>query len=1003
MAQAIKTKSVKKKTATKSVQARNSFTKRFSELNDEQKLAVEAIEGPVMVVAGPGTGKTEVLGMRAANILKKTQMRPSNILCLTYTTSGTKEMRERLRSIIGSDAYGISVDTIHGFCNDIILRHPHLFVDFRVQEQISAIEQLSVVRKAIKALGQASTLYNPVAEQDRAADVISRITEMKREGISPAELKKHVKKYAEEIKKTPTGRDRDLTSATYKKDVRRVEQFKEFISVYEEYIKSLLESHRYDYEDMILVTLEALRENDLLLALLQERYQYILVDEFQDLNGSQNSLLDLLTSFVHTDQAPNIFVVGDDDQAIFRFQGANIGNMQSFIKRFPDTAVITLTKNYRSTQPILDAAAKVIAVNEERLAGVIEGVEKNLVSAKKKSGAKPQFLRYPDTGTEYAGIVELLHEAKEQEIAWNEMAVICRRNAEVLEISEVLTSADIPAVVVAKQDLVQHPQVLEAISLLRAIAEPTTSSALSAALALPCFGCKPGDLGRLWMDFRTGNREGEKLSLHEFILKAKSLPKEVQQAHEFITKMHHEMPNKTLTAVVAEVLVESNLLPDAEDTEADPRGIAGLHAFFEYIKNRCYETKTYALRGLLHDIDQYLSEPKLKLEYELPHLVQDGVQIMTAHGAKGLEFDLVIMANTWYGNWGDRRNNSSLALPDHLIMGIDSEVEKRAGQEDERRLFFVAMTRARKQLFLTFPEMYRTKEKMQDAQVCSFVAEAGEAVVETVIGGKDVPVPIETLRKPPLLIDAAFHAFLEEQLEDYELSVTAMNVFLDKDNGPQKFLWEQLLQRPSDKKPAMAFGTAVHSALEDRNLAWQEGKEFSVELLLSAFQKHLEKEILTEEQREQYLREGSEIVRKYGDQTSTGIPMVLSAERIFHAHIDDVPIKGKVDRIDLFEPNGSKCRILDYKTGRTCRTEDAVRKKDGLFRQLVFYKILCDNDPKFIHKATLFTLDFLGNKDESRKEISIEIAEAEAKEVKELVKRVWVKILNLDFTKLEEE
>ncbi len=994
--------SVKKASAkpAKRIVASKVFDAEYAKLNPAQKEAVDTIEGPVMVIAGPGTGKTQVLGMRVANILKKTQMRPSNILCLTYTTSGTKEMRERLRSIIGPDAYGITVSTIHSFCNDLIQQYPQLFVDFRVQEQVSSIEQLKIVRKAIKELGAGSVLYNPVAERDRAADVLDRIAQIKKEGISPEALKEHVQIYVEEIKKTPTGRDRDMESKSYKDDLKKVQQFEEFITVYTAYGDALTKSYRYDYDDMILVTLEALKENDWLLETLQERYMYILVDEFQDLNGAQNRVLDILTTYEHVDHSPNIFVVGDDDQAIFRFQGANIGNMKSFIDRFTETELITLTENYRSTQSVLDAASDVIAKNEERLVGVIEGIEKNLTAAAKDAGGVPQFRRYPDTSTEYAGIVEILRDAEKRKIPWKEMAVICRKNAEVLEVSDVLTAAGIPAVVTAKQNLVQHPQVLEAVSLLRAIAEPSVSSALSAALALPSFQCLPADLGRLWMDYRSKNREGAKICLHEYLLKEES-SESVKKAHEFITKMHHELPNKTLTATVAEALTESNLLPEIGDTEADPRAIAGLHVFFEYVKSRCYEVKTLTLRDLLSDIDEYLNEPKLKLEYDLPHLVQDGVQLMTAHGAKGMEFDLVVMANVWFKNWGNRRNNNSLSLPDHLIIGIDKEVDKRAGQEDERRLFFVAMTRARKELYLTFPETYRSNEKMQDAQVSSFVAEAGERFNETAIEGGDVPTPIETLRMPPLKIDKAFEAFLRERLEDYELSVTALNAFLDENNGPQKFLWEQLLQQPSEKKPAMAFGTAVHSALEDRNMAWKDGKDFPVDQLIKAFQKRLEEEILTNEEKEHYLKEGSETVRKYGEETSTGIPLILTAEKTLHAHVDDVPIKGKVDRIDLFEPNGRKCRVMDYKTGRTCRTEDAVRKKDGLFRQLVFYKILCDSSTNFIHEATLFSLDFIGNDEETRREINIEITEEEVKEVKEVVRTVWTKIQALDFTPIE--
>lgn len=976
------------------------FDERFAQLNDHQKSAVETIEGPVMVVAGPGTGKTEILAMRTANILRRTQMRPTNILCLTFSTSGAKAMRERLRQIIGPDAYGVTVSTVHSFCNDLIQQYPHVFVHFRALEQVSNIERLHIVRRAIKTLGQRSELYMPVAEHDRAADVLDRITQMKKEGIAPNDLLKHVDAYAEEIKKTPTGRERDLSSKAYKDDQKKVQQFQEFITVYQAYIEELSATHRYDFDDMVLVAMQALQQHDWLLASLQERYQYILVDEFQDLNGAQNRVIDLLTTSSHTDQDPNIFVVGDDDQAIFRFQGANIGNMHSFIDRFPRTMVVTLTINYRSTQLILDAASSVIAVNQERLVNVIKGIEKTLIAGREQEGVKPRFIRYPDTGTEYAGIADILREAKKRKISWQEMAVICRRNEEVLAIADTLTAAGIPSVVAAKQDLIQHPQVLQAVTLLRAIHEPENSNTLAGALALPCFGCHPAELGRLFMDFRTYKRTQEKISLHAYLLQEAEFPATITKAHTFIMARNQSIPRVTLTALVADVLTASNLLPPLTDTEADPRAIAGLHALYEYVKNRCYESKTTSLTALLSDIDQYMTEKQLKLEYDLPHLSQDGVRLMTAHGSKGLEFDVVIMADVRYRNWGNRNSGSSLALPDHLIMGIDTEVEKRSGQEDERRLFFVAMTRARRELTLTFPETYRSGEQMRDAQVSSFVAEAGDRVDECALQQDQIPCPIETLRLPPLQIDKAFHAFLRERLEEYELSVTALNVFLDKNNGPQKFLWEQLLQKPSEKKPAMAFGTAVHAALEERNAAWQQGSAFSVDTLVDAFQRHLAKEILTKEEWERYRLLGADIVRRYGEQTSSGIPLVLSTERTLHAVVDDVPIKGKVDRIDLFEPNGRACRVLDYKTGQTKKTEDAVRKKEDLFRQLVFYKILCDADPKFIHEATLFTFDFIGNEDEARREINLEITEAEVKELRALIRQVWAKITALDFTPL---
>lgn len=983
------------------------FEEGYSRLNSAQKEAVDRIEGPVMVVAGPGTGKTQVLSLRVANILKRTQARPSNILCLTFSTSGAKAMRERLRTVIGPDAYGVHVNTVHSFCNDIIQQHPQLFIEFRALEQVSQIERLRAVRKSFADMPPDAVLSRPVGDSDRAGDVLSRISEMKREGISVERIRELLPLYQEEIRFTPTGRERDTESKSYKDDLRKVQQMEEFAMLYDRYNKELHESHRYDFDDMVLVVLQALRENDWLLAQLQERYHYVLVDEFQDLNGAQNQVIDLLTQYVHTDQAPNVFVVGDDDQAIYRFQGANIGNMRSFLERFADCAVITLTTSYRCPQPVLDVAGTVIAQNQERLVHVLPDISKDLRAAEKsKDSKKPMFLRYPDTGTQFAGIADILKKTHNDNVAWKEIAVICRRNEEVLELADVLSSAGIPCEVAAKQDLLSHPQVREAIVLLRTALDIHSSSNLAAALSLSCFAIHPADRGKLFLTYRQLQYEQDApLSLHAYILEHQDQCAEgVCRAHELLMKLHQEQDACTLPALLQELLIKSGLLPPQSADSADPRAIAGIHAFFDYVKNRCYEQKNLDLRLLLADIDVYLAEPSLKLEYDLPHLVMDGVQLLTAHGSKGLEFHTVVLPNLWYGNWGNRRGGSALSLPDHLLYDVDREIEKRASQEDERRLFYVAVTRAKNYLHLSFPEQYRSGEQMRDAQVSTFVAEAGQAVEEKILPTEELLPPIETLFQKDIVVDDAFSAFLKERLQDFALSVTALNTFLDGPEGPHRFLWEQLLGQPRAKPAHLSYGTAVHGALEDRNIAWKEGREFSSEELIQSFEKFMhQREIFTKEERERYMHIGRIVLERYAAITSQKPAIVLSAERSFLAHYDHIPLKGKVDRIDLFEPTSAVCRIVDFKTGTPLKTEEAVRKDEKYFRQLVFYKILCDLDQKFAYDAEVFSFDFVGNDREERRVIDLQITQQEVQELKELIRKVWAKITALDFSPLEGE
>ncbi len=1011
------------------------FEKAHQSLNAAQKKAVETIDGPVMVVAGPGTGKTQTLAMRVAMILQKTQMKPSNILCLTFSTSGAKAMRERLRAIIGPDAYGVTIETVHGFCNEIILAHPHIFEDFRALEKVSEIEQLRIIRKLMNDLGPGSILGKPSLEHDRSSAIIHRISEMKREGISPDDLRRVIPEFRAEIETTKNGKKRDTESQSYKDDCRLVQQFEECIQIYQEYSKELFQSHRYDYADMILIVIEAFKRHDWLLAALQERYQYILVDEFQDLNGAQYRVIEKLTDATIAGEEPNIFVVGDDDQAIYRFQGASPANMMKFLTRFPDASLITLTENYRSTQSILDSAAKVIENNEERLVNKVEGLSKDLQSVGARHALplqktkKPVFLRFPAIENERAGIAKILKDAHAQGIPWTEMAVLCRRNSEVTEMFDALFAAEIPVILTAKEDLLLHGEVRQAIILLRAIEHLDQDAILSAALACKTLACPLSELGKLWCAHRELPRE-KRTSLRAFLRAQKNeLSPSLQKAYDLLEELSMQRASITLPELLEKLLKDSGLLPRKEDTSADPRRIAGLHAFYDYVKGRVYENKGLTLTMLLGDLDQYLSERTLKLEYAAPHIVSDGVSLMTAHGAKGLEFELVIVPHLRFRNWGNSIRGSLLSLPDHLIFGIETAIavetpdraspapghdwrtqEKNLKQEDERRLMYVAMTRAKNDLILTFPETFRSDDEIKDAQPSVFLAEAGSTVREKVVPADEVQLPIDTLHMPALAIDEAFRAFLMERLLSFRLSVTALNAFL---RDPQEFLWVHLLQQPQAKAGHLAFGTVIHAALEKRNLAMQSGTAFSTTDLIETFTKTLsEREVFTESEHARYLYEGKLILKRYGEETAIDSPIILSAERAILADLphtpftlngteySSIPLFGKVDRIDLFQKDGQYCRVIDYKTGAPKKTDAAVRKEGDLFRQLVFYKLLCDLSPGFSHTATHFTLDFIGNEKEGRRIMDFEITAEEVQELTELMKNVWGKIASQDFTSL---
>ncbi|SFV31287.1 ATP-dependent helicase [Thermoflavifilum thermophilum] len=357
-------------------QISTAYQQAYQRLNARQKEAVDHIYGPLMVIAGPGTGKTQLLAVRIGRILETTDFGPENILCLTFTNAGVDAMRKRLESFIGKDARKIGIYTFHAFCNEVIQDHPEYF-NMVEWQPISELEKYEWMEEIISRLASDHPLYRGKGDQFVDVDsLISLNRIMKQEGWTKDMVQKEIDDYLEEIKSgkvdefvykrdTRNGKKGDLKWDKIGELEERFTRTKAALDVIEQYNKLLKEKKRYDYEDMINWVIDLFQNHQGLLSDYWERYQFILVDEYQDTNGAQNELLKLLTDY---DQ-PNVMVVGDDDQAIYRFQGASIGNMKSFADRFSGSGlkVVVLEENYRSTQDILDVANQLIANNQNRL------------------------------------------------------------------------------------------------------------------------------------------------------------------------------------------------------------------------------------------------------------------------------------------------------------------------------------------------------------------------------------------------------------------------------------------------------------------------------------------------------------------------------------------------------------------------------------------------------------------------------------------------------------
>lgn len=978
------------------------FAKAYERLNPEQKLAVDTIEGPLMVLAGPGTGKTEVVGVRVGHILKKTHARPSNILCLTFSTAGATAMRERLRRLIGPDAYGVTVTTIHGFCNDIILNHPDLFAERRLEEQATDVRRFRLMNALIDQLPPDSVLVNPKDPYQRTGDILSRISQCKREGVSPARAKEVAEIYTLEM----STKSKPGTKAQAKNE-RMARQAKEFAMLYSAYEAAMRDEGLFDYDDMIAVATEALKTEDWLLAGLQERYQYVLVDEYQDTNGAQNAFIAALTTTPEAAGEPNLCVVGDDDQAIYRFQGANVAGMLQFRARFPECPIAVLQTSYRSTQPILDAASRLIAVNEDRLVGKVPGVEKNLKSGlKDPSGPEPQLLRAVSDAVEPFFIAELIEAELAAGTPPSEIAVLTRTNGELFEFHDVLRGLKIPAQITGKLNLLHSPKVLELIAMLRAVHDLRDDHALATALNVVCFDCHSADLARLWTLQRelNGDREhGTKLRLIDVLADVERFAAEkgtelhalpsLLRSRDFLLKLRGRLETVTLPETIETLIRESRILPE-NPQDADPMAVVALTEFFDHVKRRSYEDPRFTLGELLTDLD-YRAGYGLKLQYDIPHLIDDGVQLRTAHGSKGLEYEVVIIAGFREKHWDHRRPMPGLALPEELLFGAPLG----EGLEDERRLAFVAWTRAKRTLILSCPERVVRGEREQDVSPSAFAVEGGP-LPEKTVELKDA-TKTSLLLLPKAELDDALKSYLRSKLETFELSVTALNHFLE---DPEIFLRQDLLGLPQAKSATLAYGTAVHEGLRAWARHARDSGESSQEALLTGFEHGItQREILTEKERERLMHMGRQALPRYFAARLAGAaPIIWSTEQKVSARLGSVRIKGLMDRIDLYQIDGAKVKVIDYKTGRP-KTDKEVREGDNgnLYRQLVFYKLLIEHSPQMIgYEPVEFFLEFVGERDEEPSSLAFTIPETDARALTALIEQVWAKILALDFTPL---
>jgi DNA helicase-2/ATP-dependent DNA helicase PcrA len=1010
------------------------FQQALAQLNPEQLAAVNQMDGPVLVIAGPGTGKTQILAARIGKILLETDASAHEILCLTYTDAGAVAMRKRLFDFIGPDAYRVNIYTFHAFCNEIIQENLDYFGKLSL-EALSDLESAMLFRELVDEFSNDHLLKRFTGEiYLEAPNLKGLFSDMKKESWDEATIKKAVLEYLEDlpnrekyIYKRANAKTGIKVGDLKQKDIDKVnDQMKKLlagVSEYRNFDKKMKERGRYDYDDMITWVLKAFRENEELLRRYQERYQYILVDEFQDTSGSQNELLKYILNYW---DIPNVFVVGDDDQSIFKFQGANMKNILDFANDHVQALrTVVLKHNYRSNQQILDISKALINNNNERLTTQL-ALDKNLQAAHPRfnnASVTPVINEYENPAQELADVAMQIKQLLAKGTEPGEIAVIYRNHNQVEDLIQYLDTQHIAVNTKRKLDIFTLPFGEKIINIMRYLSAEMDSpysgdELLFEILHYDFFEIPPIEIAKASVavaqeNFSSSKNTDGKTSLRRYIseMRIATQPglfdQPQNQAMKFLINdidwLLTYSASNTLQQLFQQVIAKMGILKYIMQQPNKGWYMQVLTNFFDFLKDESRKNPEIKLAELIAII-KLMKENKIRLPLNQVIFSDNGINFLTAHGSKGLEFEHVFLIGSSKKIWDGKGRNYGYSYPDTLTQAADDDI---ALKEESRRLFYVAITRARQCLAISYAGKDNNGKDQESSQFVGEILADTELKVQHPHVNEDamnefIATQFSETDHPKIeLLDKNYITLL---LQNYTLSVTHLSNYLD---CPLRFYFQCLIRVPSGKTPSATFGQAVHWALNKAfKMLNADGNEFPLtEDFMKEFRWYMKRnrDSFTKEEFKLRMDYGEKILPDYYNQNIEVWNKVAVTERsIKNVEVRGVPIKGNLDKVEF---NGKQVTVVDYKTGKLKYAKDKfLRPADDdpnggdYWRQAVFYKILIDNDHSLDWEvvSTLFEFVEPVSEGEYHKE-KIVITPEDIGDVTGQITSVYQKIMAHDF------
>ena len=1076
-------------------QTSKNYLQAFNSLNDAQRLAVTTIDGPILVIAGPGTGKTQLLTTRIGYILANSDSAPEDILCLTFSDAAARTMQNRLANIIGSAAFRVTIQTYHSFGSELILRYPDLF---DLKEDVLPADELKI-NQIIRSICRQLDYSNPLKSDYYTKDIISLISNYKRALITPEILldvcqsnqqfndqaanliNKHLKAgerinqkqlidYQDiltESNNLPSQNINQITSlkslwlesleqaianaletkkmtalSLWKKqwlevntdnqyiinNPRTIQKQRALAEIYSLYNQQLKKEKVYDYDDMIIQAINGLSTNLDIKLSLQEKYQYILLDEFQDTNEAQFKIVELLADNPINEHRPNILAVGDDDQAIYRFQGAHYSHMERFYQNYLDVVLVNLKINYRSSPGIIQLSTKI----REQISNRLELINKQAQAYNNQIKEEIKRVELPLDVDHLAWTAEYIKSLIDQGTAPDSIAVLAPEHSLLTAFIPYLHGLSIPISYERKDNVLDNDLINQLITMAKLVLSLSNQENSAEDLwpiilsydqwQLPTsliwqLSWQVSDLRDSWINTLLNHPETRTIGL--FFIKLS----QITEYSSFEQMLNYLIGNEPL--LINEQGIKefsspfygyyfSSLTEQKDNINANEWRLLGqLTTLKNKIKNS--SDSSLNLEQFILLIKDY-QEADIKITEQSPYKESfQAVNLMTGFAAKGSEFNTIILINFVDKTWGTsgRNKSSKIALPFNLAhVRLDNNAS-----DEKLRLLFVALSRAKERLVMISykqelggNEIYRLQyfqEYEEDNQLISpLLPKNSQQVIRPKVNFSDINLIRPAWHNRHLQItNPDRSALLEDRLKLFRLSASNLNNYTDiSQGGPRQFYLNSILKFPSVSSLSSQYGSVYHGILDWH---FQQTKKNhhppSVEQTIEEFKNRLKKKRIAKLDFELLLKRGSNSLKAYFAQTTIEENPYDFSEQALEANYRGARLIGEIDRL-IVNNKAKTLHIIDFKTGSSYHKFKKEIKPMHHLRQLYFYKLLLQLSPQFKgYTVDGATIQFVEPDSYSGliTSLHLEFNEQEENRLKDLIIAVWNKIMALDFPDTE--